>query len=672
MAVSTFTLTFNSPGQQGDSVQIQDTNTPNILIEVRFESNSGAFSVPVTGNIDEDISNVTQLLLNAFNSSERYNIFPNPTLDIIKVDDAITGVSTFTEVLNNTSGRIGVTISNEPVNPPISIISTSVVQNASNPCGFFTATVETSEQADQLTSPFNQPITGNPFNIVDIPRDNLNLIDITVLKSSNSTTATKQLYVPNIVSEMFRIDILQSPQNNTVTVEWLGLRQPDFVLSYSLDNVLFSRNNSFSGLAQGNYTMYIKDDIGCSLSIPFEVTAFEPNVYTRPNLFEVSEQNQLITVDRDNNPRNPVNTLSYEEESPINYRNFTQLFEKTDGNNGVITEQYTSTYENMSIKLIDCQSNETVITPIQKTNNINLSDFRDVTIVTAVYQQVNYVGVQYITGNTYDSNLNVTGSYVLNGLTPEFMNVGDSINITGLGWRKVIDIIIVNNAQTLILNQLSNTSAITPGVYIAESRYNLLDYEVFEFSIDLSVLDGNYCISYEATDSEFGTKKKQTEYFNVSDSQKDTYLLQYYNSVPNETFYQTGINYYLRIPRERDMTYAPSDTQEVYQTDTNVVSIETTYRDTYTLETQPIPVNMVRKIGLAISNDRLFINGLSVLKNEENEAERFGDTNNYVMNIKLIRSDYAFISNASNGQINLPTGQPLGIDGLGNGLLFVN
>ena len=112
--------------------------------------------------------------------------------------------------------------------------------------------------------------------------------------------------------------------------------------------------------------------------------------------------------------------------------------------------------------------------------------------------------------------------------------------------------------------------------------------------------------------------------------------------------------------------------QDVYLTDTNAVSIETTYRDFYALSTIPIPMGFVRKIGLAVSNDRLFLNGLSLLKNAELESTRIGVSNLYNLTIQFIRSDYAFTSIADDGSIELPTGQPLGNNGDSNGLLFAN
>jgi hypothetical protein len=242
--------------------------------------------------------------------------------------------------------------------------------------------------------------------------------------------------------------------------------------------------------------------------------------------------------------------------------------------------------------------------------------------------------------------------------------VDDYIQIQGAGWYRVKDIEYYNGIETLILDVLETSFpfAVTGQTLRATAIYNILPYEVFEFEFDCNTLSGDYYITYEATDSEFETVKQKTEWFNVKDFQPRTYVLQYYNTENNETNYSTGIRNKIRIPYNKTLDYSPNDTQDVYLTDTNAVSIETTYRDFYTLQTNYIPQGFLRKIGLAVSNDRLFLNGMSVLKNAELETERLGVNNLYILTIQFIRSDYAFTSIADDGSITLPDGEILGVD----------
>lgn len=254
------------------------------------------------------------------------------------------------------------------------------------------------------------------------------------------------------------------------------------------------------------------------------------------------------------------------------------------------------------------------------------------------------------------------------------MNTGDGIIIEGLGTFRVQDKVFKDNTQVLVLDILEFNFPVdvTGQILKGTTKYNQLDYELFEFILDTSVLDGSYYIKYNATDSEFEEINEITEWFNVSDKQDYTYLLEYYNTENNETNYSTGIRNKIRIPYDLTLEYLPTDTQEVYNTDTNTVSIETTYRDSWKLYTESIPLQLVRKIGLAISNNRLFVNGLSVNKSENVEVEPVTGSNLYKMIIQFISADYAYSSISQNGSIILPSGQPLNIGNQGNGLLFVN
>ena len=287
---SKITIKFNNAALDSDRLQIQDSYTPTVLIDIPFFVNSPV--LPITGIKQEDMFNVGMFLENNYNSTNRYNIniiYPNFEIEII---DNI-GQSVFSETSNNTSGRLTTVESNEPITTPITIDDVTLIQNA-DPCNLVDIQITTNQQATNITSPVIQSVATNPFTITDIPRDAVN--DVVITLNDASTSATQSVYVPVINSSLFDLQIVQSPSSSVLNVVWLGLKQPYFSLQYSLDNVAFYYSSSFSGLAVGNYTLYVKDDIGCSISIPFEVTAFDPDVFEREAYFRVSEQNSLITV----------------------------------------------------------------------------------------------------------------------------------------------------------------------------------------------------------------------------------------------------------------------------------------------------------------------------------------------------------------------------------------
>lgn len=666
---SKITIKFNAPASVGDILQIQDSNTPSTLIDIQYQTT--AFSLPVTGSISQDISNTESLLNNNYNSTGRYKVTANYGTSEIEILDKI-GNSQFSVTQNNTVGDITTNIVNEPVVTKVSISSASISENTTNTCTLFDLTVTTNIQVTEITSPVIQSVNTNPFTIVGVPRDSIN--DILISVNDGATSDDFSIYVPVTNSSYFDADVVDTPSGASVSINRTSAKSPLFNYTYSLDNVTFYNSNSFSGLSVGNYTAYIKDGLNCSTSIDFVVSEFIPNVFDREAYFKVSEQNSLISVKREVIDevtifKNPTNTLSFEEETDINRRNFKQLFQKKDG---VTTQQYKSNYSDVTINLVDCDGNESVIIPEKKTENFNITDVRDVTLLPVDYLGSSYVGVQYKVGDTYDPDtLVVNGSYNLGSDVPEFMNVDDYIQIEGAGWYKVTNVDYYSGIETLVLQSTESGFPLSLTQTVkGTSVYDELNYEVYEYSLDLNNLDGDYYVTYSATDSNYEDANERTEWFNVSDVQFSTYLLQYYNSENNETNYSTGIANKLRIPYDVSLTYLPNDTQDVYLTDTNAVNIESTYRDLYSLECKNVPLGMVRKIGLAVSNDRLFLNGLSLLKNSELEVERIGVSNVYKVTIQFVRSDYAFTNISSDGSIVLPTGTPIKINGSGNGLLL--
>ena len=569
-------------------------------------------------------------------------------------------------------GKVTVDINNVVVTPAIDISSVNIYGVSGSECSLVDIEITTSVQADEITSPVILPVSTNPFTINNISRDIVNDILINV----NNTTSSDafSIYVPPINGSYFSVNVVNTPSGGTVTVMPINNRPPYFTIEYSIDGVNYYNTNSFSNVPQGSYTAYVRDSLGCETSFPFEVTDFAPNVTERSSYFKVSEQNSLISVKREGIDnitvfKNPTNTLSFEEETSINLRDFKQLYSTTDG---LTTQQYRSNYNNVEVKLINCEGTETLLTPTQKTSNFDVTDVRDVSLIGVSYEGSQYVGLQYKTGNTYDPiTLNINGSYNLGANIPDFMNIDDYIQVQGAGWFKVIDVGYYEAIQTLILQSLVSSFPLPMGqTKKGTAIYDILPYEVYEISFDTNTLSGDYYITYNATDIEYENVSERTEWFNVSDNQRDTYVLDYSNSVNNETNYSTGIVNKIRLPYEVKLTLIPNDEQDVYLTDTNAVSIESSYRSFYSLELKNLPSNMVRKIGIILTNDRLFINGMSVLKNGEIEQERIGVTNTYKLTVQFVRSDYASVSNSSDGSIVLPNSNAIRLTGDNVGILL--
>ena len=668
---SSLVITFNSPLINLDNFGIQDSNTPSVLMNFIYSEFGEGQTLPITGSILQDIKEAVDYININYNPTGRYSVLADYSNTSIEIID-LTGKSLFYGVFNNTGGRVSINVVNQPITPSIKINDVSISGIVGSECSLFNITTTTSIQATEITSPVIQSISTNPFTVTNISRDLVN--DIVISVNDGNSNDTESIYVPPINSSFFSVEVVNSPSGGSVSIVPLNNRSPYFTLEYSFDGVNYSNTNTLSSVPQGSYTAYVRDSLGCETSFPFEVTDFEPNVTERSAYFKVSEQNSLISVKREDVDnitvfRNPTNTLSFEEETSINLRNFKQLYSITDG---VITQQYRSNYDNVDVKIVNCEGVETLLTPIQKTNNFDVTDVRDISLIGVDYEGSEYVGIQYKTGNTYDPiTLSIDGSYNLGSNKPDFMNIDDYIQVEGAGWFKVINVGYYEAIQTLILQSLVSSFPIPMNqTKRGTAIYDILPYEIYEVSFDTNTLNGDYYITYAATDSEYINVSERTEWFNVSDSQRNTYVLDYSNSVNNETNYATGIVNKIHLPYEVRLTLIPNDEQDVYLTDTNAVNIESSYRSFYSLELKNLPSNMVRKIGIILTNDRLFINGMSVLKNGEIEQERIGVTNTYKLTVQFVRSDYASVSNSSDGSIVLPNSNAIRLTGDNVGILL--
>ena len=74
--------------------------------------------------------------------------------DFILITDNI-GNSEFTEVQNNTVGKLTTIINNTPVIIPVSISDVVLIQNSANPCSLVDIQITTNKIAAEITSPVN-------------------------------------------------------------------------------------------------------------------------------------------------------------------------------------------------------------------------------------------------------------------------------------------------------------------------------------------------------------------------------------------------------------------------------------------------------------------------------------------------------------------------------------
>lgn len=665
---SQIVITYNSLPLSTDVLEVSDSLNLQV-IEIDYSTTYGGLPI-LQATIDDTIFYTYQYLQNTYNNTNLYTITFDGGADTITIV-ANNIDSDFTEDSNNSSGRITTLISNvvAPVLFTIDDINTSEAD--ANPCIEVKLTIDTNVQATDITSPVTDTVITNPY-IVDVQRTGS--FDVTMNNADNANTQT--VYIPSLVSADFNADIVLASNGGTVTVTNNYTATPLFTLEYSLDDITYYLSNSFSALPVGSYDVYVRDGLGCSFSLPFEITEFTPPVIERENFYFVSNAQSFrfkVCEDLTTNIKTVFNTLSYEENVESPELNYKQPFEIGDG---TVTSQFKSSLETNTATLIDSSCVETPLTVIQKSTNLNIEDVRDGRVLSTTYLNQEYVSVQFGSGNTYDPNtLLENGTYALGNSLPDWIDIGEYLNIQNAGWIKVIDIVPIDGVSTAIMNGLSSSYIETiPQQGLSRritSIYNSLPYEVYEFDLDLSSLIGSYQIRIDITDTTFDDVSFLSEIIDVQERHLKTHYVEWYNTVNNEINYSYGIRNKARFGYIYNIVWSPNSQQEVFLADTNTVQTDSTVREFYTVQLQPIPTAMSQKFILLTANNRVFIDNLNFLKENESEILHPSSTNLYQITQQLIRANYVFDNIASDGDIDINSGVPLAIEGLGNGLLYI-
>lgn len=689
MANSTATISIEAQPSVDDILHIRIVNGATTVqnIEIIFKAtreNIGECAIGLS--IAQTTNNLINAIQTDFNAGLLFGILVAVSGDEFVIT-AFNPAHEFVLVTNDADPNVLVVINNDATATFTIDSVTAAEAVVGSACFDVQLTVTASQQADNITSPVSQVVGANPF-IFETER-NYNAVPITMVLGSQ--TATQWVKMPNLLAEYFTFNVvIAADGTGTITASAeAGLYTTadtnilDLVtLEYSLDNVTWYSANSFSGLPADDYTLYIRDNLGCSISHDFTVGAFTPNLTDFAALAEISELNAMAfkcveTVDGCSTHRNIKNTLSYEEQTAINNRRFKQIWQQCDA---LIRTQIRSSYETITAKLFNCAGEVSDLTVTKKTDNMNHNDIRDAKIYRGSGSQI---WLYFTTGNIYnpDAPAEVIDTYNLAGNLPSFTNVGDWIFVEGHGWTQIVDQFTggigaggfgtrIKTAIEDVDNFFANNSTVK-----VTSVYNKVDYERYEIALDISALLGDYYVEVYFTDSTFDAKTQKGEWFEITDEYCiPHHVIEWYNSKNNNLLYSTGIQFKLRLPYVINLTYTPSSEQELYVTDTKTILLENTAREFYEMTLHPLPMIMARKVALALMHDRLQVDGITYVLSGEPDIQRMGSTNLYRVKAQLIRSDYVFENQTglTLQEIALPSGTPLTIDGAGSGFLLAN
>lgn len=665
MAKSKIEITFNSIPQVGDLLILNNNLSAIDLSEVFVLFRDNNFKTKIGTSINECATLYYQAINLDYNNTLLYTV--TRSLNVVTIEATQSNVI-FSETTNTSSGRITTVITNETETASISIDNISFSTSTStNYCKNVKVNVTTSSLATDISSPV--VINGNvdnPFSF-DYGRENV----ITITCTDGVNTASQTVALPDVLrTEKISISLFNTPNGSTATINFAGnaflvttptISDSFLDLQYSLDNINWQTSNVFNGLAEGIYTVYIKDQYNCQISSSFQVNIFTPSttVTTPYNYIDKAlsiryKRNQ--EWDNCSIYRTEENTLSCEEVVENAYPYY-HLFQTCD----TITTQFLSNYSNISANVIRENGSKDSLTVVKRSNNIGATDKRDAKYYNAENSQT---GIYYTIGSTYNYSTGIAnGTYELQGSLPQYGSIGNYIFLDGVGWFEIKDIIYndVYDADVLIIDYEYTGS---PSEAIVSSVYNIENYEVYEFTTDMSNYeDEEIQIEILQSDNSFGEYNYLSEKIKVTERWYDTLEIIWYNNTNTRTYYSTGLKNKARVYFET--FYATDDSDlEIHKTDTTTILIDSESYETNTLVLDGhslLSTGAKRQLTKAFMHKELYINKVKYVSNSIPETENIPYTNQYKLTANLTKTGNVFQSQLSGNENTISNVDVIGL-----------
>ena len=632
MAKSRIIITFNSTPVYDNVLSIRNDLAPLWIYEVFRTHRDQNNVVTISSNMNTLALNYYNALMLDHNTTGLYNI--------TRVNNVVTIEATQSNVVFNIQSNTGlgaytIEIFNAIETPSITIDSVTFSQATTDQCNKVKLNVTTSRLAAIVNGAVNAL---NPFTY-DFLRGVETTINVT---DADGNTASKIVSLPGKLSAAnTSINIINSPSGATVNIS--VLQTSGLTLEYSLDNVTFQSSNIYSGLAPGNFTVYIKDQLGCSISKQFTITSFD-EVGTGigidipyadlPSKSNSIRFKKLVTWGICGNYKNDENTLSCEADVQLPYKE-RQPFQTCD----IITTQIRSNYANIEAKVIKQDLSEVAVPVVKKTSFIGLKDKRDA----VMYNLGNgLTGIYFNSGNKYNFDTNVIEDvYALNGALPEWVSDGNYVVIDNV-WYLIEDILFDETKLAEVI-VISNVYTGVETNVIAGSIYNLFNYEDYEFVVDMAAyLDEKIQVRITETDPRFETVIFISEILEISARHENTMEIVYFNDDNTDINYSTLIQHKIRVPYLNTKGKADEDS-EPHKTDTNVILLSAEIYEGEEFIFQPVTKEIWRKLMIALSHENVFINGVAYVKNGNFNTEGpLEDTNLYVLTANMIKTGAAY------------------------------
>ena len=511
---------------------------------------------------------------------------------------------------------------------------------ATNPCTHYRVNITTSELATQYTINNGTPITENirlPLSF-EIPRGQGFLFSCQNENGQTANQGITSFEAPkSFNSAVINLQITGSPFGATLVVTSTG------ILQYSLNGTDYQSNNTFTGLHNGDYIIYVKDKFGCLKTKAFNINTnnvVEPEFSISKSMsFRFSRVIEYGNCRPYPTDEDSMSCKEFSKDKSLAYGEI-QKFQTCDS----IVTQFKSNFSNISVKVAKPNGSTDNLVINQMTNYIGRKDARNAWRYNI---EGGYTGIYFTVGNIYDYDTGVdTGeTFALNGDLPEWGRIGEYISI-GSAWHKIENIVFDEsiNAEVLVIH--SNTAEATASPIIVKCQFNRQKYEVYEFVTQMALYEGmDIQVQIFNKDPHFESIVVVSELINVKEKQKDTVEIVYWNNTNTDVFYKTGIKNKIRLPIV-DIIGDHTGNSEALASDTKSSLIEARVYELDEFIFEPMSKGMYRKIVQALMHKFVIINGVGYHIDDKPEKEGpLGNSNQYQVKAKMIKTSVPYTAN---------------------------
>lgn len=331
------------------------------------------------------------------------------------------------------------------------------------------------------------------------------------------------------------------------------------------------------------------------------------------NMVEIVNPDDLLVFANENNLFNVDSQADFAYTEPTVFNN-----------KDVPSLQIKSNYETMQLFRRNEDLVETELELLKMSDNLNKYANMD---CIAYEHPSGRLAIYFDTGNIYDENNTVIGTYNLNGELPEFCKVGNIIDVAGIGGFQVSSVLIDYdiNKKVCVFEYVYNTGTVNTKCC---SVYDIIHYDVYEHYFDLkSLADGYYDIYVKATNKDEVVVEFLSENLLVQSENEGSIAMYYSDDNDNkDIFYKYGFVNFLRVFYADISRYNKEDNElNVNDNSTSLINSTLNFGNKFFFE--DLTTKQIDTLSLALSCKNVFISGLGYLKDSSIAIETIDNTN---------------------------------------------